>query len=54
MLLKSDDEVCVLVVNITDKEKTFTEQLEKIISDINDGYTSGYGWNIGELEPEEK
>lgn len=54
MLPKSDDEVCVLVINITDKEKTFAEQLEKIISDINDGYMSGDGWSIGELEPEEK
>ena len=54
MLPKRDDEVCVLAINITDKEKTFTEQLEKIIADINYGYTSGYGWSISELEPEDK
>jgi hypothetical protein len=52
--LLSSSDPHVLVINITDQEKTFTDQLHRIIADINEGYTSGYGWSIGELEPEEK
>ena len=37
-----------LVIHITNKDKTFTEQLEAIISAINDDCTSGEGWSIGE------
>ena len=43
-----------LVVSITDEDKTFTEQLGQIVMLINEGYTSGYGWNIGAFQPKEK
>jgi hypothetical protein len=39
---------------LSSEKAIMSEQLEKIISDINDGYTSGYGWSIGEPEPEDQ
>lgn len=37
-----------LTIELDDRKESLTEQLEDIISAINDGDTSGYGWSIEE------